>query len=311
MKRATLTLLLLLSSVAIFAEYSERFAQWSERFSSLLDPNTGLTVFPTLLIPAGGTYEGMGTAFTALAHDPSGLEANPAGSSYFERDALALFHNDWIADTVLETAVFVKKREDMGIGIGVKSLWSPFSHYDASGERQGSGYFSETLILGNVSSTVLSIDGILRIAFGLNIKWIYRYVSKYIVADQSILALPVDVGILGRFMLPSLSGPRRENLSIGAVVSNLGRAEVHSGYPLPSVVSIGLAYSPITSVTASGDLNIPISFVPREYPAERFDVSAGLNISPTSFLSLHTGVRFMSDNPRFSLNTVQLSFKET
>ncbi|MEW5817424.1 MAG: UPF0164 family protein, partial [Spirochaetota bacterium] len=59
------------------SDFSEIYGDASES-AGKLDPDAGLTIFPLLLIPTGGKYEGMGTAFTAVADDTGFLEANPS-----------------------------------------------------------------------------------------------------------------------------------------------------------------------------------------------------------------------------------------
>jgi hypothetical protein len=119
MKRVfPLVTVLLLLSVPVFADFSDFYHNLNESLSRFEDPNTGLTAFPTLLIPMGGKLEGMGTAYTAVAWDSGYLEANPSASSSMEITELSFYHHSWIADSNLEGVVYTIRFDDLGIGVG-------------------------------------------------------------------------------------------------------------------------------------------------------------------------------------------------
>ena len=101
-----------------WSDSADFYFRLSEAFSAYEDPNTGLTIFPTLLIPMGGKYEGMGTAYTAVAVDSGFLEANPSGSATLEQTELSLLHHSWIADSILEGVFYTMRDNDLGIGFG-------------------------------------------------------------------------------------------------------------------------------------------------------------------------------------------------
>ena len=48
----------------------------------------------------------MGTAYIGGGQDSSYFEANPAASSLLDYTELAVYHNNWIADTKIEGAVY-------------------------------------------------------------------------------------------------------------------------------------------------------------------------------------------------------------
>jgi hypothetical protein len=119
-----------------------------------VDGHAGLTTFRSLLIPMGGLAEGMGTAYTAVTKDSSYFEANPATSSVLDFTELAVFHNNWIADTRIEGAVYTIRFKSVGFGIGGKWLYLPFTSYSDFGERGGAGYYSESMAGFNLSLTL-------------------------------------------------------------------------------------------------------------------------------------------------------------
>jgi opacity protein-like surface antigen len=116
-----------------------------------IDRNSGRTTLRSLLIPMGGLSEGMGTAYSAVGRDSSYFEANPAASSTLDYTELSVFHNNWIADTKIEGAVYTIRYKSLGIGIGGKWLYLPFPATNEFGDRVGAGYYSESMAGFNLS----------------------------------------------------------------------------------------------------------------------------------------------------------------
>ena len=114
------------ASLSYSADISDIYYNADSFLDSLSDPNTGLTAFPTLLIPMGGRFEAMGTAFTAVADDASFIEANPAGSASLKYTELSFYHNDWIADTNIESVTFTTRKHNWGIGAARQIPLCPF-----------------------------------------------------------------------------------------------------------------------------------------------------------------------------------------
>jgi len=208
MKRFPLLVTVLFLVVApLFADFSDFYYNLGELFSGYADPNTGLTVFPTLLIPMGGKYEGMGTAYTAVAQDSGFLEANPSASSSLSITELSFFHHSWIADSNLEGVVYTARYDDLGIGVGGKFLYVPFTEYNEWGDRESSGYISETVATFNVSYNFLSDFSFYGLGVGANLKTAYRNIPNTFYPDQSALTAMMDFGILTRFNFISFTSP--------------------------------------------------------------------------------------------------------
>ncbi len=304
MNRLIQAMLLLFAPVCIFAQdYSDVYEDVSTTVTKELftDPNTGLTVFPILMIPAGGKYEGMGTAYTAVAGDSGFLEANPSASSVLDNTELAFTHNNWIADSRLEGVIYTMRFNDLGIGFGGKFLYVPFTGYDDWGERTGGGYYSESVATANVSYNFLSSYSFYGLAVGANLKIAYRNVPstrpEYQGAnDQSAVAGLLDVGALTRFNFLKFFASRSKNFSVGLVLKNLGPLVMDE--PLPTVLTAGFAYSPVRPVTLAFDLNIPTSY---GQEAEEINLAGGLNVSVTDFFSIQSGFQYRGANPRISL----------
>lgn len=304
MKRLIQIVFLFLIPGIIFAQdYSDVYADVSGRFyEAFKDLNTGLTVFPILLVPGGGKYEGMGTAYTAVAGDSGFLESNPSASSVLDNTELSFTHNNWIADSQLEGVVYTMRFNDLGIGFGGKFLYVPFTGYDDWGERTGGGYYSESIATANVSYNFFSSYTFFGLAVGANIKIAYRNVPSVRYTDQSAVAGLIDIGTLTRFNFLKFFASRSKNFSVGVVLKNLGPLVMDE--PLPTILTAGIAYSPLRPVTLAYDLNVPISY---GQASEEINMAGGLNVAVTDFFSIQSGFQYRGANPGITLGgTVDL-----
>ena len=302
MKRTLLLVTVFLLLVApLFADFSDFYYNLGEFFSGFADPNTGLTAFPSLLIPMGGKYEGMGTAYTAVALDSGFLEANPSASSSLDLTELSFYHHSWIADSNIEGVVYTARYDDLGIGVGGKFLYVPFTEYNEWGDREARGYISETVAIFNVSYNFLSDFNFYGLGLGANLKTAYRNIPNSFYPDQSALTAMMDLGILTRFNFMKFHISRDKNFSVGAAVKNIGFPAL--GEPLPTLASVGVAWAPIRPLTWAVDFNLPFSFTPEEAPPESWSLATGFNVLVTNFLSIQTGFRWKADNPRISLGS--------
>jgi hypothetical protein len=309
-------LFIILASFSIQAlDISDFYYKADNFLNSFSDPNTGLTAFPTLLVPLGGRYEAMGTAFTAVADDASFIEANPAGSSSLKYTELSFYHNDWIADTNIESVVFTTRYNNFGFGIGAKFLYVPFTGYDLWGERTSRGYYSESVGIANLSYRFLSGYNFWGIAVGTNLKVAYRYIPAEIYENQSAFSTMVDIGALTRFNFLKFYNAREKNTSFGIALKNLGIAALDD--PLPLEATAGIAYSPLKPLILAFDFTYPISLNPSEQPAEHWGFALGTDITFTDFFSVQCGFRYRGSNPRFSLgskldlNNISFNFNYT
>ncbi|MBN1685309.1 MAG: UPF0164 family protein [Spirochaetales bacterium] len=304
MKRLILMILLIFASVYMFAQdYSDIYGESSSLSDVFVDENTGLTVFPVLIVPGGGKYEGMGTAYTAVAGDSGFLEANPSASSVLDFTELSFIHNNWIADSRLEGVIYTMRFNELGIGFGGKFLYVPFTGYDDWGERTGGGYYSESIATANISYNFFSSYTFYGLAVGANLKVAYRNVPSVRYTDQSAVVALIDIGTLTRFNFLKFFASRSKNFSVGLVLKNLG--PLVQDEPLPTVLTAGLAYSPLRPVTVAVDFNVPIGY---GQGAEEVNFAGGLNVSVTDFFAIHSGFQYRGANPRFSLGgTVDLT----
>jgi len=296
-----IALALLSISFSLFGiEYSDYYGSASEAAESSRDINTGLTAFELLLIPGGGKYESMGTAYTAVAMDAVSMESNPASTSVLENTELSILHNDWIGDSKIEGLLYTIRFDNLGIGFGSKFLYLPFTEYDQWGNPIAKGYPSETVTTINISYNFFSSYYFYGLALGANLKAAYRHIPTSIYENQSVLSAMADVGILTRFDLFKFYASRDRNFSVGAAVKNLGFAAL--GDPLPTVATVGLAYSPLRPLLISFDFNYPFTLY-SEIPAAGWYMAVGMDLTITDFFAVQGGFYYRGSNPRISLGS--------
>lgn len=289
--------LLLLAGRVYSLEFSEIYATVGEGAEDRV-VNTGLTVFPTLIIPVGGEFEGMGQAYTAVARDASFFDANPAASATLEFTELTFVHNNWIADTSLEGVLYTRRFNEAGIAAGGKFLHVPFTRYDALSQQVAGGRYSEGTVGLNVSYNFARSYEFPGVAVGATVKTAYRYVPTQIAADQSVVGFAGDLGVLSRFDFLKRFSSRSPNFAVGAAARNFGPPV--RGEPLPSQVTSGIAYSPIRPVTVATDLIVPVSLAPG-VPAPSIGGAVGVSVRVTPFFAAQTGMLLRWGGSRFSL----------
>lgn len=284
------------------SEFQDIYGDTGKFFEFIQDPNTGLTVFPILTIPVGGEYEGMGTAYTAIARDSSFFDANPAASSLLEYTEIGFLHNNWIADTNIEGIVYTKRTDTVGYALAAKFLYVPFTGYNIWGERTSSGYYSETIGIFNYSRNFFQSYEFSGVAVGTNMKVALRHIPESIASGQSAVGVMTDIGALTRFNFLKFYPSRSKNASLGVTVKNLGPYVL--GEPLPTSVVLGIGYWPLRPWAIAFDLHIPFSFDPGRYPPERMGFAWGTSVALTNFFSVQSGFLLKGGNPRFSLGSV-------
>jgi hypothetical protein len=296
-----IALFLTLNCITLRADNADLYSSWAQAFASSGDPNAGLTAFPTLLVPLGGRYEGMGTAYAALALDSGFIESNPSASSLLKDTELAFYHHNWIADSNLEGLVYTVRFNELGIGFGGKFLYVPFTAYNDWGESGAKGYISESVATLNVSYNFFKSYYFYGLAAGTNFKIAYRNIPVQFSANQSSLACMTDLGLQTSFNFLKFFPSRSKNFSVGIALKNLGLSSLQDEQ-LPVLATAGLGYSPLRPWTLSCDLNWPLTLNPA-YPAQSPNVAVGTNVNVTDFLSIQGGILLKSDNPRISLGT--------
>jgi len=306
MKRNRLLATVAALCLAALPARAQVWANLYQAFGDVLGPDDfeALTTFRSLLVPMGGLAEGLGTAYTAVSKDSSYFEANPAASSALKYTELAIFHNNWIADSKIEGTVYTIRYKGLGFGVGGKWLYLPFTAYDDFGDRSGSGYYSEAMAGFNLSYNLFPGYYFNGLQVGATGKIAYR--SMPAVEDESstegtsALAVMVDAGLLTRFNFLKLYSAREKNCSVGLAVKNIGPPVL--GDPLPTVATLGLAYSPLRPLVISLDLSKPIDLVNLSR-SESLYGAAGAFLQVTDFFQFEGGLLVKGGNPRISVGS--------
>ena len=315
----TIFLLCLSSNLAVGQTFNHnRYGSLADYLNSIfgLDPNVGLTAFPILNIPMGGRSEGMAGAFAAVADDISFLQYNPAGSSMLANTELALFHNNWIADTNIGALAWASRRNELGFAAGIVWLYLPFTEYNMYGQRVAAGYYSEGVGTLNISHNFFRSYSFGGISLGANLKTAFRIVPDFTDADdqgnnqgqliagsgrsQSTAMAMFDVGMLTRFNFLKTYYSRDFNTSLALVFRNLGPPAM--GEPLPSALVAALGYRPIRPLLFSFDFTMPMNFMNFSL-SERPFWALGFAADVTSFLSVRTGFMAKTGNARITVGS--------
>ncbi len=309
---ASILLCGLVTSALAIDMSNDTYVDISEYLEELygIDPNEGLTTLPTLNVPMGGRAEGMGTAFSAVSDDASFIEWNPAGSSRLQRTELAFYHNNWIADSKVEGAVFTTRLGELGLAASGKWLYLPFTEYDEYGDRASKGYYSEAVATLNASYNLLAGYYFTGLSVGANLKGAFRLMPDYsddegnVIAgsgkSQSVFAPMVDLGSLTRFNVLKFYQAREKNASAAVVLKNMGPPALDE--PLPTALTAGVSYKPIRPLLIAFDYSIPINL---QDPAlsERHYWACGVSTTVTKFLTMRTGLLAKGTNMRFTIGS--------
>ena len=277
------------------------------------DDNAGLTAFPLLNIPIGGRAEALASSFAAVADDASFLGHNPAASSRLDRSELAFFHNNWIADTMIEGLIVTGRLENLGLAAGARWLYTPFSEYDRLGRRVSKGYYSEAESILNCSYNFFSDYDFSGLSLGLNLKGAFRFVPDFADSEsgkplagsgreQSAAAAMADIGLLTRFDLLKFYRARREkNTSLSLVIRNLGPPA--GGEGLPTAITAALAYKPVRPLLLSFGFFLPLNLADIGHSEQPY-WAAGLAVDlGGGFLSMQGGIRVKNGACRLVLGS--------
>ena len=321
-KKKFATFLAFSLSAQLFAlDLTDVFNTLSNPFYNMVDPNEGLTSFPSLNITSGGREESLGGAFTGLCDDICFFDYNPAASCLLKKGEAALFHNSWISDSNLETLAWADRFGDLGLGAKIKCFYVPFTEYNYFGDRVAANYYSETTACVNISYNFFHGYYFKGLAVGTNLKTSWRSVPDYTNNEnneiikgsglsQSSLGLMTDLGIMLSFDAMKNFASRDPNLKIGVSLLNLGVAMTGFGSqssikmddPLPTAAAAGFSYRFLKKLTVCADFRQPLNF--NDFSKSgKWSAGIGIDFTVTDYLELMAGFRLKGANPRFSLGT--------
>lgn len=243
---------------------------------------TGETGFAFLKLGVGARAMGMGSAYVAIADDPSAVYWNPAGLAAVTKTQVTAMHNEWIQDFRQEFVAVGAKAGPGSLGIGFSGFYA-----DELERRDDTG-----VLLGHFGFNDIAITGAygMRVAKGLDAGLALRYVREMIDAVDAT-ALTGDLG--ARYGLSDTG------VSFGAAIQNVGGdAKFESEeFPLPRTYRLGAAFTrPIAKWNGSGTLSA-------EYRQARADdgrFHLGGELVYKQLLAVRAGAKFGYDDEDFS-----------
>ena len=243
---------------------------------------TGETGFAFLKLGVGARAMGMGSAYVAIANDPSAVYWNPAGLAAVTKTQVTAMHNEWIQDFRQEFVAVGAKAGPGSLGIGFSGFYA-----DELERRDDTG-----VLLGHFGFNDIAITGAygMRVAKGLDAGLALRYVREMIDAVDAT-ALTGDLG--ARYGLADTG------VSFGAAIQNVGGdAKFESEeFPLPRTYRLGAAFTrPIAKWNGSGTLSA-------EYRQARADdgrFHLGGELVYKQLLAVRAGAKFGYDDEDFS-----------
>lgn len=248
----------------------------------LADAAPGETGFAFLKLGVGARAMGMGSAYVALADDPTAVYWNPAGLANAEGTQLLVMHNEWIQDFRQEFAAVSGSLGPGTFGFGLSGFYtSEFEERDDVGNLIGHFGFNDLAVTGAYAYRFAP-----QAAGGVAVKFI-----REMIAQENATAVAFDLG--GRL------GIGKTGVALGAAVQNLGGDAkfVSESFKLPTTVRAGASLSrAIPSVEGKGTLSAEVRKATGD--DTRFHVGGELDYKER--LALRAGAKFGYDDERLS-----------
>jgi hypothetical protein len=184
--------------------------------------------FAFLKVGVGARAMGLGSAFVAVADDPTALQWNPAGLAASHRGiAVTAMHNEWIEDFRQEYAAVTGPIGPGTAGASFTGFYtSELERRDDTGVLTGHFGFNDIAATLGYGATL---------ARGLDAGASVRYIREMIDSEDAT-SVAFDLG--GRYRL------KETGLTLGAALQNLGGEAtfVSESFPLPRTLRAGAAY---------------------------------------------------------------------
>lgn len=249
--------------------------------------------FAFLKLGIGARPMGMGSAYVALADDPTALYWNPAGLGSVPGSQVTIMHNEWIQDFRQEFAGFSHGFGAGTMGLGVSGFYtSELEKRDDVGNLTGHFGFNDFAVTGAFAHHFAS-----HVAGGLAVKYIREMIDQ---ETASVVA----------FDLGAQAGLGSSGVSLGAAIQNLGgdATFITESFPLPRTIRAGAAITrAIPSLTGKGVLSAEV----RKARGDESHVHVGGEFEYKERLALRAGAKFGYDDESlsFGLGLVQHRFR--
>lgn len=225
---------LIISALAILGSNTSVHAQvWDPGQKCLVDQagncisNTLLTAVPFLRINPDARSGGMGDAGLATSADPNAMHYNESKLVFAEQDiAISATYTPWLRNLGIQDIYIayltgyykVDDRQAVGFGLRYFSLGDiPFT--DENGDPLGTGRPNEFELEAGYARKLSS-----KMSASLAAKYVYSNLAADFVVNGNEIkagnAFAADIGIT--YKTPWNFGGRKNNLTIGAAITNLG-----------------------------------------------------------------------------------------
>jgi uncharacterized protein UPF0164 len=248
--------------------------------------------FAFLKLGIGARPMAMGSAYVALADDPTAVYWNPAGLGGAEGAQVTVMHNEWIQDFRQEFAGLSRSFGAGTLGLGVSGFYtSEFEKRDDVGNLIGHFGFNDFAVTGAFAHRFPH-----QATGGVAVKFIREMIDQ-----ETATAVAFDLG--------TRVGLGKTGVSLGAAVQNLGGDAkfITESFPLPRTIRAGAALTrAIPGLQGKGILSA-------EYRKARGDDSrfqVGGEFEYKARLALRAGAKFGYDDESasFGLGLIQRRF---
>ncbi len=242
----------------------------------------GETGFAFLKLGVGARAMGLGSAYVAIADDPTAIYWNPAGLAAISGTQVTAMHNEWIQDFRQEFAAVGAHMGPGTLGVGFSGFYSSeFEQRDETGVLTGHFGFNDVSLTGAYGAQLVQ---------GLDAGIAVRYIREMI--DQwDATAFTGDLG--ARYRL------RDTGVTFGAAVQNLGGDPkfISESFKIPLTWRAGAAASrPLPSLNGRGTLTVEV----RKARADNAHFHAGAEYLYRDLIALRVGGKFGYDDEKVS-----------
>jgi hypothetical protein len=265
--------------------------------AAVLTPRAAFAVageagFAFLKLGVGARPMGMGSAYVALAEDPTAVYWNPAGLAGTQGAHVLVMHNEWIQDFRQEFAAVSRTVGGGAVGFGISGFYtSEMEARDDVGNLTGHFGFNDFAVTGAYGRRFAH-----HLSGGASLKFLREMIDQ-----ETATAFALD---LGAKMALGSSG-----VTLGAALQNLGSDAtfISESFPLPRTVRAGAAIARnIAGLHGTGTLSGEF----RKARGEDSRVHVGGELAIKERIALRAGAKFGYDdeNMTFGLGLMRSRF---
>ncbi len=263
----------------------------------------GTTAAPFLSVGQGSRAIGMGSAYVAIADDPSSLYWNPAGITKIQGASFIVDHTKWVADLNYNFLAFTYNLGDFG-AIGASFTSSDYGDMRVTTVDQPEGTGETFSVSDAAFSLAWAIQLTDNFAIGFSPKFVYQNIWK-----MSSTAIALDMGVQyvtpfdGIILAMSISnfGTKMQLQGNSALIlydsdpnstGNNGNIPAYlqtDNWELPVNFRVGLAYNPVKTEMHKITIAMDALHVSDNYES----VNVGGEYTFNNFFSLRGGYKSM------------------